>query len=304
MTTNDNKITITEIKSIQAHTAGVLSLLLLKDNRVASSSVDFTINIWDPFNDYHCDLKLEGHSSTIFSICQLENELLVSSSVLEIIIFKISKASYNIVSILENAHTSMIFKVISLPFNQFASCSGDKTIKIWNSDSDIPLQVLTSHNAIIISLIYIKEKKILISLGLDSFICYWSLFTYQCITVIMPKSIDGYSAMYLKDSNNIIIGNFRNCYNLNVDECIIERFIYDDSLCLAVSMLFMNENKDKLIIGCNNGNLFCYDILTKNVTIVKQCHTGYIRDLLKINNNTFLSCSDDNLIKVWNYSQL
>ena len=35
--------------------------------------------------------------------------------------------------------------------------------------------------------------------------------------------------------------------------------------------------------------------------ITKNNHDDYISDLLMIDDNTFLSCSDDKTIKVWKY---
>ena len=46
---------IKSIKTITGHTYPVISLLLLKDGRVASCSWDKTIRIYAPSNDYHCD---------------------------------------------------------------------------------------------------------------------------------------------------------------------------------------------------------------------------------------------------------
>ena len=65
-----------------------------------------------------------------------------------------------------------------------------------------------------------------------------------------------------------------------------------------------------ILCGCSNG-IFCfYDINTEEYNITKNNHKKLIKDLLMINDNTFLSCSDDaiflpssddNTIKLWNY---
>ena len=78
MKESEEKINIGElkcIKTITAHTSSVKSLLLLKDNRVASCSGDGTIRIFNPSNDYHCDQVIKRHSSSIISICELDNRL-------------------------------------------------------------------------------------------------------------------------------------------------------------------------------------------------------------------------------------
>ena len=68
------------IKTITAHSSDVYSLLLLKDNRIASSSKDGTIRIFNPSNDYNCDKVLERYNESILSMCQTENGTIVSCS--------------------------------------------------------------------------------------------------------------------------------------------------------------------------------------------------------------------------------
>ena len=121
----------------------------------------------DPLIDYI-------HSSrNITSICQLNNGTIVSCSNDKSIIIG--------EHIINNAHDDWIIKVISLPNNRIASCSWDETIKIWTLSSDIPFKVLKGHQDRINSILYVKEKDILISGSLDTLFCisiYNILFRY------------------------------------------------------------------------------------------------------------------------------
>ena len=146
------KINIEEVKTITGHTDSIYSLLRLKDGRVASCSKDNTIRIYDPSNYYHCDKVIERHIDGILSICELDDGTIVSCSWKTIII-----GDYTI----NNAHELWIIKVIALPYNRIASCSYDRTIKIWKSNKpyrDKPLIVLKGHRGFVISLLYIKER--------------------------------------------------------------------------------------------------------------------------------------------------
>ena len=130
----------------------------MKDGRVASTSVDNIIRIYDPSKDYHFDQVIERHSEGIKSICQLEDGTIVSCSFDKSIMI----GDYTI----KNAHDDWIAKVITLPNNRIASCSKDKTIKIWKSNppySDTPINVLEGHSWGVNSLLYIKERDIMIS---------------------------------------------------------------------------------------------------------------------------------------------
>ena len=174
-------VKIEDIKTITIityHTDIVNSLLHLNDGRVASCSYDKTIRIYDPSNDYHCDQVIKRHSEGINSICQLDDGTIVSCSLDAIMI-----GDYTI----KNAHDSWIWKVITLPNNRIASCSKDMTIKIWKSNppySDTPIKVLKGHSNSVNSLLYIKERDIMISGSSDGKLCLWNMSTYQCENVI------------------------------------------------------------------------------------------------------------------------
>ena len=61
------------------------------------------------------------------------------------------------------------------------------------------------------------------------------------------------------------------------------------------------RDNNTILCGCNKG-IFCfYDMNTKQYKITKNNHNDDITDLLLIDDNTFLSCSRDNTIKVWKY---
>ena len=52
----------------------------MKDKRVASCSLDNTIRIYNPSNDYKCQKVIERHSEGIKSICQLDDGTIISCS--------------------------------------------------------------------------------------------------------------------------------------------------------------------------------------------------------------------------------
>ena len=71
------EINIEQVKTITDHTDYVISLLHLRDGRVASCSDDKTIRIYDPSNDYHCDQVIQRHWEPITSICEVDDGTIV-----------------------------------------------------------------------------------------------------------------------------------------------------------------------------------------------------------------------------------
>ena len=285
---------IKSIKTITDHTNQVNFLLHRKDGRVASCSHDNTIRIYDPSNDYHCDQVIERHSECITSICQLDDGTIVSCSDDKSIMI----GDYTI----KNAHDDSIRKVITLPNNRIASCSKDMTIKIWKSNppySDTPIKVLTRHWDYAPSLLYIKERDIMISGAFDVTLRLWNMSTYQCDKVIEIKCCNT-NSLYQIDKDRVIVGGVNSFSIVNIDKCIIEKRINVKSLGFVHCFLKLRDNKT-ILCGCKYG-IFCfYDMKTEQYKITKNNHNDAITDLLLIDDNTFLSCSTDTTIKVWRY---
>ena len=297
------EINIEQVKTITGHIFSIYSLLHLKDGRVASCARDNTIRIYDPSNDYHCDQVIKRHSEGILSICQLDDGTIVSCSDDRTIMI----GDYTI----KNAHdNNWIHKVITLPNNRIASCSADKTIKIWKSNppySDTPIKVLREHSNSTTSLLYIKERDVMISGSFDYTLRLWNMSTYQCITVIEGVDRCFINSLYQIDKDRVIVGGDKSFCIVNIDKCIIEKRIKDKSLGYVYCFLKLRDNKT-ILCGCNNGILcfeymiFCfYDMNTEQYKITNDNHQLAIIDLLLIDDNTFLSCSWDNTIKVWKY---
>ena len=287
------KIIIEELKSITEHTSSVYSLLRLKDGRIASCSDDNTIKIYDPSNNYHCDKVIYRHSHFIPSICELNDGTIVSCSLDKSIII----GDY----IINNAHNDCIFKVITLPNNRIASCSKDNRIKIWKSNpqySDTPIKVLEGLSGVFCSILYIKERDIMISVSSEKTLLLWNMQTYKYDKVINGVECCWNNALYQIDSDRVIVGGFDSLCILNIDKCVIEKTIKDESIRNVGCFLKMKDNKT-ILCGCDN-EIFCfYDMKKDEYIITKNSHNDYINDLLLIDEHTFLSCSKDKTIKLW-----
>ena len=100
----------------------------------------------------------------------------------------------------------------------------------------------------------------------------------------------------------MIVGGVNSFSIVNIDKCVIEKIIEDESLGFVYCFLKLRDDKTILCgCGCDNG-IFCfYDMNTEQCTITNDNHHRAINDILLIDDNTFLSCSDDKTIKVWRY---
>ena len=99
----------------------------------------------------------------------------------------------------------------------------------------------------------------------------------------------------------MIVSGYDSFSIVNIDKCIIEKRIEDESLGFVNCFLKLRDNKTILCgCGCDNG-IFCfYDMNTEHYKITNDNHQRTINALLLIDDNTFL-CSTDKTIKVWRY---
>lgn len=288
-----------EIKTITDHTDVIYSLLLLNDNRIASCSNDRTIRIYNPSNNYLCEKVIKNNKEWIRTICQLDNGTIVSSSGDQSIIFD------NF--FIQTAHNKFIYdylsKIISLPNNRFASCAGDTIIKIWKGSppySATPIQKLNGHSGWVRSLLYIKERNVLISGSEDDSLRLWNMSTYRCEDIIKGVTCCWSNSLYKIDKDRVIVGNKNMFYIVDIDKCVIENIVKDKQLKYVKCFVKLRDN-NTIVCGCDNGVFCFYDINTKKYTITKKNHNDVIVDLLREDDDTFISCSWDKTIKVWYY---
>ena len=108
------------------------------------------------------------------------------------------------------------------------------------------------------------------------------------------------NSLYQIDKDRVISGKYGSFSIVNIDQCVIEKRIEDESLGYVYCFLKLRDNKT-ILCGCDKG-IFCfYNIKTEEYRITENNHKEYINDLLLIDEHTFLSCSEDKTIKVWKY---
>ena len=217
-----------------------------------------------------------------------------------LLISSITQSSYQCDYTIEEAHSDYIWKVIPLRNNRIASCSWDRTIKIWNSNYPYNLiSTIKGHTSYVDSIIKLKDKDILISGSLDKTLRKWNLLTYQCISII--KNVDcAYSNSLLEiDNNRIIVGGKNVITIVNISNDIIEYQIRNDKLNYVYSFVQLRDGN--ILCGCKHGLIFLYDIKLNTLSFRQErIHNEAVFCLLNINKNQFTSGSN-NEIKVWEY---
>ena len=237
------------------------------------------------------------------SLCQVESGIIISSDAHTIKFWNIAKDTFNCEFIIQNSFNDYICKVISIRHNVYASYSeNDSNIKIYEVNepySNIPLHTLSTENSSITSLIYIKEGNHLVSGCYPNMIRIWSLESFTYIKTIEGIECNLVNFIYQID-NRIMVGGYNQIYIVNLAKGIIESIIKDEHLGKVCSFVKLRDSHT-ILCGCDKGQMCVYDMNIKVYSIKDTSHNQTINDLAIIDDNTIITCSSDNTIKVWKY---
>lgn len=293
------------VNTIEKHSDSITNIILLKEKRIASSSEDYTIKIFNPDNDFHCDITIHNKKE-LFSICQLDNgfiaALLSSHNIALWSIFDFSyqfEAQFNLLQyseIGENDTSYSIGKIVALSGISFAICTEAPEIIIWKDYET--KKILKASDEYVISILFIKERNVLISGGYDNKVRLWNLTSFQCISIIDGAFCIEANSLTRLDDNKIGAGGDR-CYTIiNIDKYIIEDKISMEDIDSINCSIKLNDGS--ILCGCFNGDATITSIKEHNSSVTYlKIHNKCISDFLRLNDKTFVSCSKDGSIKVW-----
>ena len=293
--------TVKELHTIKDHKKVVTALTLLNDGRLASSSLDRTIKIFN-LSTYKCELTIKKKRIPYPYISLLQNgNILTCSSEGYIYIYSITKDNCKLVHTFSGCQwqDKWISVVKEISKNRIASGANDKTIKIWNSNEPYNcIATLKGHNNSVSSILQLKGQELLVSCARDQTLRIWSLITYQCITVINKvKSYDTGGLMEIK-GNRVLVGGKSTITVVDISKLRIEKTIYDPLLYTLYSVCYLDN--DIYIFGNYNGDFIIYNEANNSITQkIEKAHSNYIPFILRISDKMIASCSADNSIKIW-----
>ena len=244
------------IRTINERTGHILTLLQLKDERIASAarSNDTSIRIWE-LNDERKPLQatLTRHTRRVTCIYQLTNDHLVTASEDSVIyVWEPSDQQIFDVKSTLKEHENGVFALNELQGNKIVSGGGDKTIRIWmkNNNDYNCVQILMKHTNKVSVLCTLRDGKFL-SGGDDLLVALWSETNeqYECISSFNAHKAPITSMLQLND-DRIITASKDKClriWNLNG-----KKFIQNDELKEHTEMVFgVCELEDGRIVSCS-----------------------------------------------------
>lgn len=285
----------------------IVYLLRLRNGNLATCSQDKEINIFEK-NSFNLLLSWSAHLNSINCICELKDSRLVSCSDDK----RISIWNYNIKNktsfqeIIFIAHSSFINKIIALNDDNIASCSEDNNIYIWNSKPPYNKKCsLIGHNSEVISIIQLKNKKIISASGNkeEGMMKIWTLDENNDNIINQESLINAFcfctNSLIEIDNNKVAVGGYKIIKIINIDRKQIIAKIECHN-CLISSITLLNDGC--IVSASEEGNIAIINpIFYQNLKIIEFAHDMIIFSLCTLNDNSFCSSSKDGVVKVWSF---
>jgi WD40 repeat protein len=169
----------------------VCSLTKLNTNiHLAAGVRNGDINIYN-INDGNLVSSLKGHTSAVYDLVQISNELLASSSQDETV--RIWNLTTNTCKFILTGQTYSVVVLKQITPSILASGSSDKTIKLWDITSGQLIRTLTGHTSYIYYSVDLLNSQTLVSGSGDETIKLWNWSTGECFSTIQTTGSYFYS---------------------------------------------------------------------------------------------------------------
>ena len=285
--------------TLTVHKGEVNQIILLKDRRIASSSNDRSIIIYNKEN-YTVELKIDNLEKEVFNIMQANNGYIIATLTSgSILIFKLtSLTSYELIQKIM-AHNGYVRKMLELEDNKFISCSDDKTIKIWKfNDNQLMLENTLNNKDKISSILEIKDNIIVSTPWENGAVVFWNIKESQIISESEKIDCQWCWNILKKISNEFfVVGGKKYIYLFSIVNYNLTSKIEIDSQCYSICCL----SDGTILTGHENGYIKQYNFINKELKLIaqKKHHNGIIRVIYQLNNDLILSGSDDRTINIY-----
>ncbi|OCB85104.1 WD40 repeat-like protein [Sanghuangporus baumii] len=199
------------IKILQGHTYWVTSVIFSPDGkRIASSSGDYTVRVWDVDSGEVVSGPFEGHTSWVRSVAFSPDGKRVASGSgdFTIRIWDVDRGALALGPL--EGHTGEIWSVAFSPDGRrIASGSADKTIRIWCSDSGkLVVNPSEGHLHPVISVVFSPHGKYIASGSDDKTVRVWDAESGKLVAEPFEAHTDEiWSVDFSHDGRRIVSGS-------------------------------------------------------------------------------------------------
>ena len=204
------------------------------------------------------------------------------------------------------------WSIVGLPNSGVATATSDQVIRVWKSAEpydSAPITIIKAEDSTPYSLVCMKERNLLV-------VSYGKIFTlYNLTNYAKFGEIEGMDYVEGKgmcqiDKDRVGLAGFRKFMVVNIETRQIEVKISEINSIRQEKKFCLMKLRDNNTLLCGFGCDSYYDRAAfifcdvKGRTTKKidfNIHNQGVLDLVAIDDETFVSCSNENQIKVWKY---
>lgn len=281
----------------------IFSLCLLPKNRLASSSSDRIIRIYNLAEENTpVEFEIRFHSDSVNHLLPLPSgRLLSSSSDHTMKLSTIGKKMFSIDHSF-NGHKDIVWKTISINENQIASCSEDRTIKLWEINEPFRcIYTFKTEEKHIRSIIKIKDEDMLVSGSVDGTISWWNLGENKTLENSVKAVTCSWIGGLKEIADKIIVGGDKEIYIINKKSRQLVAVL--GFRCIGYCL---NEtSEDHLLIGGCNGTFSKFNLEKYEWEYYMiPAHKSAITEIISLGEGVYASSSVDCSIKFWKVNSL
>jgi WD40 repeat protein len=301
------------LRTLQAHDNRVWALAFSPNGRqFVSGGDDHTARLWE-LRTGKCSKAWKGHTNAALSISfQATHSILASGHEDEMIRLWDVKTG-QMLKVLRG-HTNRIWSVTFAPSIQtssksnvaaiaseslFASGSGDRTIKLWNWQTEECLFTLRGHKSWIWSIAFSPDGTLLASSSVDGLTKLWDIHTGECVQTLKGHTSASVGVAFSEDSQKLARGGFDRTikiWDVRTGECLQMLEGHQNSVW---SVLFLSDTQ--LVSSSYDHTIKVWDLASGNCTRTLQGHRAPVLGLsLSVDGQHLASSSLDQTVKIWN----
>eukprot|EP01038_Epipyxis_sp_PR26KG_P014582 gene14582-19583_t len=289
-----------ELNLLLGHEAGVTSVCFSSDDsKIASSSHDNTIRIWNSFTGQLLN-TIEGRSGIdATSICfNYDGSRIVSGS------------NDKTVRIWDVVTGEVINELVghsnhvnSVSFNydgsRIVSGSWDNTIRIWDVITGEVMNVLVGHTNRVNSVCFNYDGSRILSSSHDMTIRIWDATTGQVIITLLGHSNGVQSVCFNYDGSRVVSGSYEatiRIWDVTTGE-VISKLVGHSS---SVNSVCFNPDGSRIVSGSYDNTIRIWDVITGKVISILAGHLFQVYSVcFNYDGSRIVSSSDDNTIRIW-----
>ena len=296
---------------VKAHDDQVVHFFMLSDGRICTSSVDSKIKIFSKMKKtFKEDICIENNDKEVDFVFELKDNTLVSCSKNGFLyFFEIKNNNYTVKQAI-NAHLKTISKGIELPNGTIVTVSLDKDMKFWKKDEKTKKYeniLKHTYNDLLEDIIILNDKEfVFASFNLDEKTGSVEFYNYK--TNEKGKNLDGFDisfwsnkVLHKYDDRYLFLGG---CNCIFIIDVIKKEYINNIKTGKKICC-FCKLSEEVFLCGDADGNLIQIkfkeiEMIGKIISLKEKAHNSIIYTLEKYDEE-IISCSKDNLIKIWKY---